>query len=92
MEGVRVGPYPHHVRKEIYQYLIGEARKHSDDVLLYVSTESRAMWEDIADDLGQDPSSFFCGCSSVAVPGGKVQLSQGCPYSTFRALEHIEKA
>ncbi len=91
MAGVRVGPYPHEIRKEMYQYLFREVRKHSDDVKLYMSTESRAMWDDIGAETGQDPNAFFCGCSSVALPGGKLSLSKGCPYSTFRALEHIEK-
>ena len=87
MEGNVVAPFPHEVRKEIYQFLIREVRKHSQDVLLYISTESREMWTELTDELGQHPNSFFCGCSPVAVPGGKLSLSKGCPHSTFTALD-----
>jgi hypothetical protein len=83
MEGNVCAPFPHHVRKEIYQHLIRECRRWSDDVLLYVSTESREMWDELRDELGQNPNAFFCGCSSVAVPGRKLSLSPGCPHSTY---------
>jgi hypothetical protein len=83
MEGNVCAPFPHEVRKEIYQFLIREVRKHDQEVLLYVSTESREMWEELAGELGQSPKAFFCGCSPVALPGRKLSLSAGCPHSTF---------
>jgi len=83
MAGNVCAPFPHEVRKEIYQFLIREVRKHSKDVLLYISTESREMWEELAGELGQSPKAFFCGCSPVALPGRKLSLSEGCPHSTF---------
>jgi hypothetical protein len=86
MAGNVTGPFPHQVRKEIYQHLINEVRKRDRDVLLYLSTESREMWDELKSSLGQSPSFFFCGCSSVAVPGGKLRLSAGCPHSTYWPL------
>jgi len=87
LEGNVCAPFPHHVRKEIYQHLIREVRKYDREVPLYISTESREMWTDLAGELGQNPNAFFCGCSSVALPGRKLSLSEGCPHSTFTALD-----
>ncbi|MGD2175991.1 MAG: hypothetical protein PVJ27_11355 [Candidatus Brocadiaceae bacterium] len=83
MEGARTGPFPHDLRAEVYRFFITEARRHDEEVPLYVSTESHEMWDELADELGQDPSSYVCGCSSVALPGGQLALSQGCPRSTY---------
>ncbi|MCK5804158.1 MAG: hypothetical protein KAI66_15080 [Lentisphaeria bacterium] len=83
MKGQRAGPFPHRVRADIYRFFINEVRRWDQDVLLYVSTETREMWDELADELGQDPSCYVCGCSSVAVPGGKLALSPGFRYSTY---------
>jgi len=83
MEGNVCAPFPHRVRKEIYQFLIREVRRWNKDVPLYISTESREMWDELKDELGQDPRAYVCGCSSVAVPGRKLALSPDCPGSTY---------
>jgi len=87
MQEVVTGPYPHEARKEIYRHFIREIRKHDAEVPIYVSTESREMWDDLAEELGQNPSTFFCGCSSVALPGRKLALSGALRYSTYRTLD-----
>lgn len=86
MEGNVCAPFPHHVRKEIYQFLIEQVRRHDSDVKLFLSTESREMWDELSGELGQDPNAFLCGCSSVALPGGRLSLSEGCPHSTYSPL------
>ncbi len=83
MKDARTGPFPHHVRKEIYQFMIKEARRWDKDVLLYLSTETREMWDELKDELGQDPKAYVCACSSVAVPGRRLALSPGFRYSTY---------
>ncbi len=83
MAGVITGPFPHEARAEVYRTLASEVRKYDEDVLLFISTESREMWDEMAPILGQDPKYFFCGCSSVALPGRKLALSKDCPHSTF---------
>jgi len=83
LTGVRVGPFPHEKRKELYQHLIREVRKHDTDVKLYVSTESNRMWEELADDLGQDPRAFVCGCNPVQPPGPRLTLCSELNGSTF---------
>lgn len=85
MCGVRTGPFPHEVRKEIYRFLIREVRRWNRDVPLYVSTETREMWDELKSELGQDPRWYICGCSSVAVPGRRLALSPGFQYSTYNA-------
>lgn len=79
----RQGPFPHELRRDIYRELIASARKYSDDVLLYVCTESRRMWDDLGDELGQDPRWYHCGCGSVALPGRHLGLNGGLRYSTY---------
>ena len=83
MRGARTGPFPHAVRKEIYQFLIREVRKWDAEIPLYISTESREMWDELKDELGQDPRHYICACSAVAVPGRKLALSKECKYSTY---------
>jgi DNA repair photolyase len=83
MAGVRTGPFPHEVRRDIYRHLIAEVRRWDNDVPLYVSTESRQMWDELSGELGQDPRAYICACSSVAVPGRRLALSPGFRYSTY---------
>lgn len=83
LKGVRTGPFPHHVRGEIYRFLINEVRRWDKDILLYISTESREMWDELKDVLGQDPRAYICGCSSVAVPGPRLALCPELRYSTY---------
>jgi DNA repair photolyase len=83
MQGVRTGPFPHETRKSIYRFFIQQARRWDSEVPLYVSTESREMWDELKDELGQDPRSYICGCSSVATPGRRLALSPGLRYSTY---------
>lgn len=85
MRGKRQAPFPHHVRKEIYQFMIREVRRWNSDVLLYVSTETREMWDELKDELGQDPRAYVCACSSVAVPGRKLALSPAFRFSTYNS-------
>ncbi len=87
MEGVVTGPFPHDVRAEIYHYLIEQVRRWDKEVPLYISTESREMWDEMTDALGQRPESFFCGCTPVGLPGRKLAVSADCPHSTYRRLE-----
>ena len=81
--GLRTGPFPHHVRSEIYRFLIREARRWDSEVLLYISTETREMWDELKEELGQDPRSYICACSSVAAPGRRLAISPAFRYSTY---------
>ncbi len=87
MEGVITGPFPHEVRAEIYRYLAAQVRRWDTEVPLYISTESREMWAEMAETLGQRPEYYVCGCSSVSLPGRRLALSKECPHSTYRRLE-----
>lgn len=83
MKGKRCGPFPHETRKEIYRFLIQETRKRSKNVLLYLSTETREMWDQLKKELGQDPRFYICGCGSLAIPGRRLALNPGLRYSTY---------
>ncbi|HOJ40316.1 MAG TPA: hypothetical protein PK644_07625, partial [bacterium] len=51
MKNSRHGPFPHESRKKIYRFLIQEVRRHSREVLLYLSTETREMWDELKEEL-----------------------------------------
>lgn len=87
LDGVRVGPFPHEKRKELYQHLIREVRRYEPDVKLYVSTESNRMWRDLADELGQDPHHFMCGCNPIQLPGPRLVTCPQLSASTFAGPE-----
>jgi DNA repair photolyase len=83
MESVRTGPYPPEVRAQIYRHQIQQVRRWDQDIPLFISTESRAMWEELGDELGQSPRTFACGCNPVQLPGPRMSCSRELPHSTF---------
>jgi len=74
-EHPRLRPFPHEVRREIYEFYHREIRAIDRDVPLTLSTESLAMWKDLGTTLGVGPGNYTCGCGPCAVPGLK-QLSE----------------
>ena len=64
-----VGPFPHEVRREVYEFYHREIRAISKETPLTLSTESLAMWKDLANTLGVTPGNYTCGCGPCAVPG-----------------------
>jgi len=84
LRDVRTGPFPHDLRAEVYRFLIQEVRKHNARIPLYISTESREMWEELKDELGQNPCSFICGCNPVQAPGPRMLPSGALDRSTYR--------
>jgi len=67
----RMRPFPHEVRKEIYEFYLREIRAIDKDVPLTLSTESLEMWRDLGAKLGVRPDNYTCGCGPRAVPGLK---------------------
>jgi len=65
----RLRPFPHEKRREIYEFYHREIRAIDSEVPLTLSTESLAMWKDLAPTLGVKPGSYTCGCGPCAVPG-----------------------
>jgi len=80
MKGISTGPFPHDVRKEIYQFFINEIRKRQKSVPLFISTESREMWDDLKNLLGVSPSKFICGCGPVCLPGPRLAKTATSTY------------
>jgi len=67
----RLRPFPHEVRREIYEFYHREVRAIDKEVPLALSTESLAMWKDLGTTLGVRPGNYTCGCGPCAVPGLK---------------------
>jgi spore photoproduct lyase len=83
LHDVRTGPFPHEVRAEIYRFLIEQVRKHNQEIPIYISTESREMWDELGEELGQNPRSFICGCNPVEAPGPRMIPSGSISHSTY---------
>jgi DNA repair photolyase len=62
-------PFPHEVRREIYEFYHREVRAIDAEVPLTLSTESLEMWRDLGPVLGVSPETYTCGCGPCAVPG-----------------------
>ncbi|MEN6645421.1 MAG: hypothetical protein ABFE08_23505 [Armatimonadia bacterium] len=83
LRGVDTGPFPPEVRKEIYRFLIAQIRRHDKDVPIYISTETREMWDELEAELGQSKKAFICGCGPMATPDGTLTLSPDMKLTTY---------
>ena len=69
MKGVVTGPFPPRLRAEVYGFYFDEIRKHSQDVPVFLCTESREMWREFAPRLGLKAGNYACGCGPQSPPG-----------------------
>ncbi len=75
MKDNRHAPFPHQKRAELYWFMIREARKNNPTIPLFISTETTDMWDELHEELGQNPRRFFCGCNPVQGPGPRYLAS-----------------
>lgn len=61
--------FPHAARAEIYRFLLGEIRRHSADVPVFLCTETTEMWHDLGPELGMTPGNYICACGPQCLPG-----------------------
>ena len=71
VEETMAKPFPHAVRKEIYEYYLQEIRKHNSEIPVSLSTENFRMWGDLSDQLGMKATNYVCGCGPQSDPGLK---------------------
>jgi len=65
---LRVKPFPHWVRKEIYEFCIEQIRQYDRDIPIMLCTESAQMWEELGETVGYSPADYPCGCGPQATP------------------------
>ena len=70
MNKTHCGPFPLHVRAEIYAHYIDEIKRISPDTPVNLCTEARAAWDALPDRLTMSPDDMFCCCGQTSVPGG----------------------
>lgn len=68
LKDTRVRPFPHWVRKEIYEFCLDEIRRHDPDIPVLICTESVEMWQELGPRLGYRPDDYPCGCGPQATP------------------------
>ena len=66
------GPFPDHVRAEIYSFFVDEIRKHNRTVPVSLSTETKEVWDILGPKLGATPHNYVCGCGARCTPGLQV--------------------
>ena len=71
MGGKHSGPFPQHVRAEIYGHYLDEIRRISPRTPVNLCTEERAMWDMLADKLQMKPGKLYCCCGQFSVPRKK---------------------
>ncbi|MCC7495515.1 MAG: hypothetical protein IT204_24405 [Fimbriimonadaceae bacterium] len=87
LKGVRVRPFPHDLRREVYEFCIREIRRYSAEVPISLCTESLPMWQELGPALGYRPGDYPCGCGPQATPG-LVRLSSS-PWRIARPV-HLD--
>jgi len=65
----KMRPFPHEMRKKVYEFFIDEIRAIDRDVPLTICTESLTMWKDLGPKLGLRPDNYTCGCGPQSTPG-----------------------
>ncbi len=68
LKGIKVRPFPHELRKEVYEFCIDEIRAINPTIPVSLCTESIPMWKELGPRLGLDPGSYPCGCGPQATP------------------------
>ena len=71
MDGKHSGPFPRHVRAEIYAHYIDEIKRIAPGTPVNLCTEEREMWDMLADHLEMAPDNMFCCCGQFSVPRKK---------------------
>ena len=69
MDKTHAGPFPYHVKAEIYAHYIDEIRRISPDTPVNLCTEHHRCWELLVDRLGPvSPADMHCPCGQYSVP------------------------
>ncbi len=68
MHGQHSGPFPRHVRAEIYRHYIEEIKRIAPGTPVNLCTEERALWDMLSDTLDMSPDGLYCCCGQYSVP------------------------
>lgn len=62
-------PIPHDARFIMFDFLIDEIRKHSQNCIISLCLETPEMWTVLGKKMGQVPSNYVCNCGPYSAPG-----------------------
>lgn len=65
------GPFPRHVRGEIYGHYIDEIKRISPGTPVNLCSEEREIWDMLEHKLEMHPDKFFCCCGQSSIPKKK---------------------
>ncbi len=72
MAATKVAPFPHELRREVYEFCIDEIRRLNKTVPITLCTETLEMWAELGEKIDLSPGTYPCGCGPQATPGLKV--------------------
>jgi len=61
--------FPHNLRLEVYEFVLGEIRRWNRDVRVSLCNETVEIWREFGPRLGMTPEDYVCGCGPTSVPG-----------------------
>ena len=61
--------FPHELRREVYEFVIGEVESRNPRVRVSICNEAVEMWDDLGPRLGMEPKDYVCACGPTSVPG-----------------------
>lgn len=68
MRGHQKSPFPHDVRRAIYEFCIDEVKRISPATPVSICHGTPRMWEELGEKLGMHPPDFVCNCGPMSTP------------------------
>lgn len=72
LPGDRAGPFPHEVRKMIYEFYLDRIREESPETPVVTCLETPEMWKVFGPRLGMRPDRYVCCCGPSSSPGNPI--------------------
>jgi len=66
MNRTRKAPFPHAVRREVYEFCIDEVRRLSPGTPVAVCHGTPRMWDELGSEMGMTPGDFVCNCGPTS--------------------------
>lgn len=68
MRGHHKSPFPHSVRREVYEFCIREAARISPETQVSICHGTPRMWEELGPLMDMTPDDFVCNCGPLSTP------------------------
>jgi len=66
--GRHSSPLPFDYRRQMFEFLIAEIRRHSAEAAIAICLDTPRMWAALGTRIGQSPERYFCNCGAHCAP------------------------